>query len=98
MVHIAKTSDVPVHCGKIVPVEGQVVALFNLGDQFCAIDNNCPHRGGPLGEGDLEGTVVTCPWHSWRFDLVTGENPDIPGEKIKTYPVKVEGEEILIEL
>jgi nitrite reductase/ring-hydroxylating ferredoxin subunit len=49
------------------------VAVFNVGGEFYAIDNSCPHRGGPLGEGELEDCIVTCPWHEFRFDVRTGK-------------------------
>jgi nitrite reductase/ring-hydroxylating ferredoxin subunit len=50
----------------------QVVALFNVDGQFYALDGVCPHQGGPLGQGALEGCVITCPWHGWQFDVRTG--------------------------
>ncbi|MBI2339051.1 MAG: non-heme iron oxygenase ferredoxin subunit [Deltaproteobacteria bacterium] len=91
-------SDIPEKEGKAVEVGGQSVAIFNIDGEFCAIDNTCPHRGGPLGEGDLEGTVVTCPWHGHQFDVTTGQSPMIPGEKVKIFPCKVEGENVLVEV
>ncbi len=97
-VKIALTSDVPVNHGKVIPVKGEVIALFNVDGKFYAIDNACPHRGGPLGEGDLEGCVVTCPWHGWNFDVTTGCSHDIPDEKIKTYSCRIEGETVWVEL
>jgi len=98
MIKVAKTSDISPNSGKVVQSGSEVLAVFNIDGKFCVVDNSCPHRGGPLGEGDLNGTVVTCPWHSWQFDVVTGECPDIPGEKIKTYSCKIEGEDIFVEI
>lgn len=98
MIKVGKTSEIPINSGKSVQVKDDIIAIFNVDGKFCAVDNSCPHRGGPLGEGDLSGSVVTCPWHSWQFDVVTGACPDIPGEKIKIYSCKVEGDDILIEL
>jgi len=51
---------------------GRVVALANVAGSFHAIDGLCPHQGGPLGTGRLCGTTLTCPWHGWQFDMVTG--------------------------
>lgn len=48
------------------------VAVFNLGDRFVAYENACPHQGGPVADGMIEGATVTCPWHAWCFDLRTG--------------------------
>jgi nitrite reductase/ring-hydroxylating ferredoxin subunit len=52
----------------------RVIALFNVGGEFFALDGVCPHQGGPLGEGELCGAIVTCPWHGWQFDVRTGQH------------------------
>ena len=61
-----------------------------------AIDGICPHQGGPLAEGLLEGTTVTCPWHGWQFDVCTGKTPLGPKIKQPVYEVKVEGQDVLV--
>lgn len=83
---------------RTVEVNGQDIALFNVSGSFYALDNVCPHRGGPLGEGFLEGNVVTCPWHGWKFDLNTGCSPVNPKVGVNRYQVRVEGEDILVEI
>lgn len=95
---VAKISDIPNNCGKMFIVGEEHIAVFNKDGTFYAIDNSCTHRGGPLADGELDGTLITCPWHCWRFDVTNGECPDIPGEKIKTYVCKVEGDNILVEI
>ena len=96
---IAKTGDLVPGSGKVVKVEGETIALFNVDGTCYAIGNTCPHRGGPLGEGSLEGTTVTCPWHGAQFDVKTGEVLAPPAALgVKSYPVRVEGEDVLIEL
>jgi NAD(P)H-dependent nitrite reductase small subunit len=97
-IKVAKTSDLPAGQGKVVEADGREVALFNVGGVFHAIDNTCKHRGGPLGEGELDGTVVTCPLHAWTYDVTTGECFDDPSCPVQTFPVKIEGDDILIEL
>lgn len=97
-VKISKKDDIPINHGKVLQVKAEVIALFNVDGKFYAIDNTCPHRGGPLGEGDLDGCVVTCPWHGWNFDVTTGCSQDIPDEKIKTYSCKVEGDEVFVDI
>jgi nitrite reductase (NADH) small subunit/3-phenylpropionate/trans-cinnamate dioxygenase ferredoxin subunit len=89
------TSDVAPGTGKQVTVEGKEIAVFNCDGTFRAVDNECPHRGGPLAEGDLEGCLVTCPWHAWQFDLTTGESVT-DDMKVCTYEVKVEGDAVLV--
>ncbi len=94
-VRVAATGDIAPGTGKTIEVNGKEIALFNAGGTFYAIDNTCPHRGGPLGEGELEGKVVTCPWHSWQYDVSNGESltDDL---KVACYPVKVEGDAVLL--
>jgi nitrite reductase (NADH) small subunit len=95
-VTVAKTGDVPEGEGRVVEAGGKEIALFNVDGSFHAIDNICVHRGGPLGEGALEGTTVACPWHAWTYDVTSGKcivNPEVCLEK---YEVKVENEEIQI--
>jgi len=95
---VAKISDIPEGEGKAVEAGERFIALFNVRGKFYAMDNTCHHAGGPLGEGGLTGTKVMCPWHGWEYDVTTGECTTEPVVKQKTYPVKVEGEDILIEI
>jgi len=92
------THEIPNNQGKVVEINGTTIALFNVNGQFCAIANTCPHRGGPLGEGDLEGSVVTCPWHGWQFDVTTGKSPVNPAASVKTFPCKIEGSDVFVEI
>ncbi len=82
--------------GMTVAVNGGYVALFNVDGTFYAIDDTCPHAGGPLGQGILEGCVVTCPWHGWRFNVTTGVSPVVSSISVKKYEVKVEGNDVLV--
>ena len=95
-VKVAMLQEVPEDAGKCVSVAGHEIALFRIGTQCYAIAGRCPHRGGPLAEGDLSGTVLTCPWHHWQFDVTTGKCPTNPTIGVACYPVKVEGEEVWI--
>ena len=72
-VMVAKTEDVPEGSAARFTLERREIALFNIAGAFYAIDNSCPHQGGPLAEGFIEGTTVTCPWHAWCFDVTSGE-------------------------
>ena len=80
----------------IVEIEGQDIAIFRLNDQYYAIQNHCPHRQGPLGEGLVAGNTVTCPWHGWQFDVTTGKSTTGSPVVLKTYPVKVENNEVKV--
>ena len=97
-VRVAAVSEIPEGTGMAVNPNGVRVALFNVKGRFHAIDGICPHQGGPLGEGFLRGTVVTCPLHFWQFDVVRGHAPDLPEASITRFAVKVEGGEIFVEV
>ncbi|MEE8242164.1 MAG: Rieske 2Fe-2S domain-containing protein [candidate division NC10 bacterium] len=98
LMKVAQVSDLPPGEGKVVEVEGQPIALFNVDGTFHAIHNTCLHRGGPLGEGDLEGAVVTCPWHGWQYDVTNGTKVRNPDVKVASFEVQVEGSDVLVEL
>jgi nitrite reductase (NADH) small subunit len=95
---IAETSEVPV--GGLIEAEhdGRYIAVCNVAGEVRAIDGTCPHQGGPLGEGALNGEFVTCPWHMWDFHSGTGECAFNPRVRVEVLPVKVEGERILIDI
>ncbi len=81
-----------------VTIQDHVVALFNVEGRVYAMDGVCPHAGGPLGKGDLQGDVITCPWHGWQFDVTTGAHCLSPTIQHPCYPVQLEGDEIFVEL
>lgn len=97
-VKVAQASEVEPGEGRVVEAGGRTLALFNVEGRFYAIDNTCAHRGGPLGEGDLEGRVVTCPWHGWRWDVTTGANANNPTLKLSCFPVSVENGQVFVEM
>ncbi len=78
--------------------EGVALCLARVGGEFRALDNWCPHRRGPLGQGWIEGGAVVCPWHSWAFDAKTGVAEYPAGERVQVFGVKVEGGHVLMEL
>jgi nitrite reductase/ring-hydroxylating ferredoxin subunit len=91
-------ADLPPGCAAEVTVAGQPVALFNVGGTFHALANRCPHRGGPLGQGFVDGSQVSCPWHNWTFDVTTGANVAGPDQKVARYEVKVEHGQVCVRL
>ncbi|HVM59276.1 MAG TPA: Rieske 2Fe-2S domain-containing protein [Verrucomicrobiae bacterium] len=98
LIKVAEVGDLqPGEC-KTVVVGERELALYNVGGKFYATDNVCPHRGGPLGEGTLDGNIVTCPWHGWRFDVSTGQNPMIPTAKVEAIECVVEGNDVKVKL
>ena len=93
----AKTTEIEPGTIKEVQVAGKAVALANVGGKFYAISNTCLHRGGPLGQGPLEGNIVTCPWHGWEYEVTTGKIRQNPSVGVDNYPVEVRGEEIFVD-
>jgi nitrite reductase (NADH) small subunit len=79
-------------------VEGLGICLANVNGTLSALDNICPHRQGPLGQGWLEGEAVVCPWHSWTFSLKTGLSEYPVHERVDVFAVRVEGEDVLVNL
>lgn len=98
-VKVAKVSDVPEGSATAIDVGGVAVALFHRPDGWFAIENTCTHRGGPLAEGDIEGHVVTCPWHGGQFDMRNGNliGPP-PARPVRAFGVVVEGEDVALEM
>jgi nitrite reductase (NADH) small subunit len=97
-VRVAGVNDVPLGAGHVVEIGDRSIAIFNVDGAFFALDNTCAHRGGPLGEGELEGEVVTCPWHSWEYNVRTGISLTTPSASVKAYEVKVDGEDVTVLL
>jgi len=97
-VQVARATDVAPGTGMVVNVNGRALALFNVAGTFYALDNTCLHRGGPVGEGDLEDTIVTCPWHGFQYDVTTGRNVFDPEVGLETFDVRVSNGDVLIRV
>ena len=100
-IRITVTGNIPLREGRAVRVGTQDIAVFNLGDRFLAIDNRCPHEGGPLSDGIVSGTSVVCPLHAWKISLETGavERPGAAAAPcLRTYPARVEDGVVLLEI
>ena len=81
-----------------VEVSRSRIALFNAAGKFYAMDDTCAHRAGPLGDGSLDGTIVTCPWHGWKYDVSTGACQANPRIQLTCYEVRVNGNDVTIAL
>ena len=98
-VKVTQASRVVPGTGVVVDAAGQAIAVFNVGGTYYAIANACTHRGGPLGEGRLDGTTVTCPWHGSQFDVTSGQVRRGPAQQpVASYPVRVQGDDVLVSL
>jgi nitrite reductase/ring-hydroxylating ferredoxin subunit len=97
-VKVGSVSQLPPGSVLEADVEGNMYAVCNADGSLHALDGICPHAGGPLGQGALHGTMLVCPWHAWEYDCRTGVNDFDATVKVATFPVKVEGSDILIDL
>jgi len=97
-VRIASAQDCPPGSTLEAVAGDRIVALANVEGRFYALDGVCPHQGGPLGKGKLEGCTLTCPWHGWQFDVSTGQN--LLSESIiqPCLPVRLEGDDVLVDV
>lgn len=84
-------------CARFGLPDGNELAVFNVNGEYYATENSCPHRGAPLTDGTLNGFLVECSWHGWQFDVRTGECLTV-NERIMTYPVRVEADEVIVEV
>ena len=77
-------------------MSGRSLALYNLGGAIHATDNTCPHRGGSLGEGGLKGSVITCPWHGFQYDVTSGRCLTNGALTVACHPVRLDGDSVLV--
>lgn len=97
-IDIAGTAELPVGRAKTITIGDRRIALYHTAEGFFASDNTCPHRGGPLGDGDIVGNEIVCPWHLWGFDVKSGACGGNPSLSITTHEVMVEGDRVLVRL
>ena len=103
MIFLAKVAEIPDGERKLIQVNGVDVALFHVGDRFYALNNECPHRQGPLSRGTLENwgegpiCAIRCPMHGWKFDLATGDSHGRPGNAT-VYPLILQDDALYIEI
>jgi nitrite reductase (NADH) small subunit len=99
-IRVTTTDGIPKREGRAVSLGGMELASFDLGDRFLAVENRCPHQGGPLSDGIVSGCAVVCPLHAWKVRLDTGE-VDRPGGTnacVSTYATRVEDGVVLVQL
>ena len=96
---LTSTSELPpVGEAREFEINGKMICVANTAEGLAAMDNVCVHRGGPLGQGVVDGNKIICPWHGWMFDVNTGASTHNQSVRVRTFPIKVEGEEVLIAL
>lgn len=97
-VKVAAVGEIPAGEIRELQVGEKAVAVAHVNGKFFAMNGVCPHRGGPLGEGSMEGNVVTCPWHGWQFDVTTGKSCLSAEVEVREYPIEVRGDELYVDV
>jgi len=97
-VRTIKLDELPAGSIRELHVEGKAIAVANIEGKIYAINNTCLHRAGPLGQGPLQGKVVTCPWHGWQYDVTTGKLTQNAAVGVDCYPTEVRGQDIFVDL
>lgn len=97
-IEVARADQIPPGSGAPVTVADKDIAVFNVNGTICAIDGTCPHAGGSLGMGKLNGTTVTCPVHGMKFDVTTGCFAGTSSFGVASYPVKAVDGKIMVSL
>jgi len=88
----------PTDEAKEFPCGANTICIANVNGTYSAMENVCPHRGGPLGQGMIEGNKVVCPWHGWAWDVKTGAAAQDPNIKVAVYPLRIENGDVLVEI
>ena len=99
LVKLATESELPAPGqAKEFSIADKAICVANVNGTISAMDNVCLHRGGPLGQGMIEGDKVVCPWHGWQWDPQTGAAVHNPNAKVAVYPIKVESGDVMVEM
>src|SRR6267142_1169006 len=98
LVRICPAAEVPSEGAKLITLDQQELAIIAHGGKFYAVENRCPHKGGPLGLGQLRNGILTCPWHRFRFELETGKSVTNPAMRARIYPVVIEDRNLVLTI
>jgi nitrite reductase (NADH) small subunit len=96
VIRIASIGDIPAGGGRAFTVGRYEVAIFNVDGAFYAVENSCPHQGGPLADGWMEGPLVTCPWHGWCFDVRSGKMTLGEFAHVPRFELQVRGDDLYV--
>ncbi len=97
LLRASRKDEIPPGTIREFQLDGKNVAIANVDGKFHCINNICLHRGGPLGQGEMEGDCVVCPWHGWTYDVTTGKLQSNPAIGVDTYPLEFHGDDIFVE-
>ncbi len=95
---LCNASDLPEGSSREFVVDGRIVALFHSSQQWYAIDGMCAHQGGPIAQGKLDATCITCPWHGWQYDITNGKNLLTGKQMLDCFPIEQRQQEIWVQV
>jgi nitrite reductase/ring-hydroxylating ferredoxin subunit len=95
---IGRVEEIPPGSIRAFQVDEEEIAIANVGGELFATQQHCLHLRGPLGDGRLEGTTLSCPWHGWQYDVTTGKNEFDHAIQLQTYEVKVEDGDVKVAI
>jgi nitrite reductase (NADH) small subunit len=95
---VGRVEEIPPGSIRAFQVDEEEIAIANVGGELFATQQHCLHLRGPLGDGRLEGTTLSCPWHGWQYDVTTGKNEFDHAIQLQTYEVKVEDGDVKVAL
>lgn len=98
-IEVGALTDIPVRGARVIKTPGGCIAVFRTAEnQAHALEDRCPHKGGPLSQGIVHGTSVTCPLHNWVISLTTGEAQGADKGVVKTIPLRIDGGKLFIDV
>ena len=97
-IEVATVADTPPGSSSELVAGDRIIALFNVDGEYYALDGVCPHQGGPLGKGLLNGEIVTCPWHGWQFNVCTGQHQTTQSLCHESFPVKIDAGSVFVDI
>lgn len=96
---VASASDLPARGGLRLEIGDRQIGLYRVAGRVYAMEDQCPHAGFSLSEGELDGTLVICPGHCWEFDLETGRAPgEVDEPPLVRFPARIDGDDVLVDL
>ena len=96
-IRVTTRDRIPVREGRAIRLGDRELAIFNLGERFVAVENRCPHLGGPLADGIVSGCAVVCPLHAWKVQLDSGAVSRPASERcVQSYPTRLEDDVVLV--
>lgn len=97
-VPLCPEEEIPDNVGRQFVIDGREIAVFRVEGRLYALEGRCAHQGGPLGQGEVVGGFVTCPWHGWTYEVASGRCTLVPGVSVSCLSVRAERGMVIVDL